>query len=375
MTRILIVDDEPEEARALARQFSALAPGLTVFTTTSGKDAIELLERRDVELVLTDLRMPELDGVQLLAWLHQHRPNVAAFTMSAYGTDAEAATLGSLGAIDHFPKPVDVATVLKSFTDTLHQTVRGYVQHVSLASFLQLLEMERKTCSLTVTCAEKTGYLAVRDGALVGARAGELEGQAAAIAIVAWPYPNIAISRRCEETGEAFSSSLGFIVMEAMRTQDEAARQAEASRPQASAWPAAHRTWRPSALVAENGKGEPSAPRNGEAITLFSGAQALAVVETETGNVVYSASRNDCPVGELARLASQLLLQESATLRLCSEGEGVEELVLSTSSRCDVIRPLTEREFALLVFAPEETNLVMARLELEYFIAAQGRGS
>jgi hypothetical protein len=57
-------------------------------------------------------------------------------------------------------------------------------------------------------------------------------------------------------------------------------------------------------------------------------------------------------------------------LKLCVESEGVEELVLSTSSRCDVIRPLNQHAFALLVFAPEETNLVMARIELEQFIVA-----
>jgi hypothetical protein len=69
-------------------------------------------------------------------------------------------------------------------------------------------------------------------------------------------------------------------------------------------------------------------------------------------------------------MASQVLQQEAAMLKLCIETEGVEELVLSTSSRCDVIRPLNAHAFALLVFAPEDTNLVMARLELEQFIVA-----
>jgi hypothetical protein len=62
------------------------------------------------------------------------------------------------------------------------------------------------------------------------------------------------------------------------------------------------------------------------------------------------------------------------TLSRCDQNEGIEELVLSTTSYCDVIRPIGNglTHFALLVYAPEETNLVMARLELERFIASRG---
>jgi hypothetical protein len=231
--------------------------------------------------------------------------------------------------------------------------------------------MERKTCTLTVTCDDRTGVLVVRRGVLIGASCGDLRDEAAAIAIVAWPYPTIAISRHNDAGPASIQSSLGFIVMEAMRIQDEAARAAGNGDASGSVWPAPRRTWRPTSSPS-NGRTsfESERPPNGE-LHLPSGASALALVETATGNVLRSAAREDCPLGELARLAAQLLLQEAATLQLCNEGEGVEELVLSTSSRCDVIRPLGASEFALLIFAPEDTNLVMARIELEHFIASQ----
>jgi hypothetical protein len=96
----------------------------------------------------------------------------------------------------------------------------------------------------------------------------------------------------------------------------------------------------------------------------------LAVVATSTGEVLRYMASNGCPVNELASMASQVLQHEIRTLRLCDAAEGLEELVLSTTSRCDVIRPLGASEFALLVFAPEETNLVMARLVLEHFLVS-----
>jgi DNA-binding response OmpR family regulator len=371
MSRILIVDDDLELSRSLARAFGKLRPDLAILTAPSAAQAIRMMQERSVDIVLTDLQMPEMDGFELLAWLRSHCPDVSVFMMSAYGTSETAAKIGSLGGLDYFPKPVDATAVLARLTDALAQSVHGHVNYVSLASFLQLLEMERKTCTLSVSYGDSTGYLVVRRGQLVAARSGEKSGEEAAITIVAWPYPSISISRQCVETPVTINSSLGFILIEAMRIQDEAARNAPVAEGHGSVWPTPRRTWRPTGTPASDKPPPDSSRGRNVELSLPSGARGMALVETATGNVLRAASRDDCPLGELARMASQLLLQEAATLELCSigSGEGVEELVLSTSTRCDVIKPLGATEFALLVFAPEETNLVMARIELEHFIA------
>jgi CheY-like chemotaxis protein len=386
MTRILIVEDDPAQARSLSRAFSKLRPDLAILTAGNGIQAMQLMSQNGVDLVLTDLQMPEMDGFELLAWMHNHCPEVSVFTMSAFGTPDATEKLTSLGAVENFTKPVEPKTVMARLTDALNQSVRGHVQNVSLASLLQLLEMERKTCTLTVTCEERTGLLFVRKGALVAARSGELNGEAAAISVIAWPYPSITISRHCHAPSVTIQATLGFILMEAMRIQDEAARASATTDGFGSAWPNGRRTFRPTGAPASDhprtfrptgapseqplGGFESSRPKNGE-LGLPSGARALALVETATGNVLQAAAHNDCPVGDLARMAAQMLLQEAATLELCASSEGVEELVLSTTSRCDVIRPLGSSEFALLVFAPEETNLVMARMDLDRFIASR----
>ena len=108
-------------------------------------------------------------------------------------------------------------------------------------------------------------------------------------------------------------------------------------------------------------------------LALPSGACGLAIVETATGSVLHFAATEGCPIAELSRSAALVVRHQVTTLSGCGENEGIEELVLSTTSYCDVIRPLGSGlvRFALLVFAPEETNLVMARLELERFIASR----
>jgi CheY-like chemotaxis protein len=369
MTRVLIVEDDVEQARGMARVFSKLRPDLTILTAHNGVEATRLMSERDVDLVLTDIRMPEMDGFALLAWMHDSAPDVPVFTMSGYGDAETAARSDELGATEYFTKPLDARAVLACLTETLAQSVRGHVQNVSLASFLQLLEMERKTCTLNVKCDDRDGILVVQRGALVAAQTGGRVGQAAAIEIIAWPFANITISRHRDVHSEGIHAPLGFILMEAMRVQDESARTASGNGAPDSVRSPPRRTWRPPGSASQWPAPE-SSPGGHAEVGLPSGAHALALVDTATGQVLRFAAQPGCPLDELARMASQVLLQEAAMLKLCIETEGVEELVLSTRSRCDVIRPVTASAFALLVFAPEETNLMMARIELDQFIIA-----
>jgi len=369
MTRLLIVEDDVEQARGMARVFSKLRPDWTISTAHNGVEATTLMSEHAVDLVLTDLRMPEMDGFALVAWMNDAAPDVPVFTMSGYDTVEAARKLQGLGAVECFAKPLDARAVLGRLNEAISQSVRGQVHNVSLASFLQLLEMERKTCTLTIRCDDKSGVLLVQKGELVGARTGEHRGQPAAIAIIAWPHPSIAISRQVAPDSVAIQAPLGFILMEAMRVQDEEARALADNEPD-SAMPPPRRTRRPPGSISQWPMvGESISPSNGE-VGLPSGARGLALVDTATGRLLYAASRPDCPLRDLALMASQVLLQQAAMLKVCSEqDEGVEELVVSTSSRCDVIRPLGASAFALLIFAPDETNLVMARIELEHFVA------
>jgi len=368
VSRILIVDNDPTQTRLLARSLARKRPDLTVVTSTNGAEAVRVMGERAVDLIITNLLMPELDGFELLGWVAKNCPEVPVFVMSDSSADDTKARVNELGAVAYFSKPLDLKAVLARMTDELSQTVRGHVQNVSLASFLQLMEMERKTCTLTVSCAESSGKLVIRKGELIAAETAELRGTQAAIAIIAWPNPSITISSPLAAEPRAIEEPLGFIIMEAMRVQDEIMRNAPASE-----LPGTGNTVYP---IGENGaaKRRSSIAVNGQ-LCLSSGVRALAIVETATGDLLRSAAADGCPVREVALMAAQVLRHQVDVVSLCDTREGVEEMVLSSTSRCELVRPLGGKvgRFALLVFAPEETNLAMARMELDRFIFTEGR--
>jgi two-component system, NtrC family, response regulator AtoC len=107
---ILLVDDHLEVAKSLATLLSELGHQTTC--ADSGSQALAVLARQSVELVLTDLRMPEMNGASLLDHIHRAWPQLPVAVMTAYGEHYTALDLIRRGAVDYFHKPIDVREVL-----------------------------------------------------------------------------------------------------------------------------------------------------------------------------------------------------------------------------------------------------------------------
>lgn len=107
---ILLVDDDAAITTVLGSLLKQ--EGLSVVTAASGAEALALLEKQPVDLVITDLRMPGLDGMGLLRRVAQASPDVPVVVLSAHGTVASAVDAMKAGAADFLTKPFDRDEVL-----------------------------------------------------------------------------------------------------------------------------------------------------------------------------------------------------------------------------------------------------------------------
>jgi DNA-binding response OmpR family regulator len=222
MKKILVVDDEPAVLFALSEALVDKRRGLQVVTASDGREAMRVLQEEKIHLVVSDLRMPDVDGFELLAHLRRSYPSLPVILMTALGTEETSARLGTEGALECLSKPFDVEILRRKIVDMLAQRIQGRVENISLASFLQLLEIERKTCTLSIASGESRGQLYFRSGKLLGAETGDLTGSEAALEIMAWEHADIEISDVCPLNGPPLPGGLAFLLMEAMRIKDEA---------------------------------------------------------------------------------------------------------------------------------------------------------
>ena len=103
---VLVVDDEAHMRRVLEIMVKQL--GHRVLTAADGAQALQVLEREKVDLVLTDLRMPVLDGIGLLTAMVERGINAPAIVMTAQGSVATAVEAMKLGAQDYLLRPFDI---------------------------------------------------------------------------------------------------------------------------------------------------------------------------------------------------------------------------------------------------------------------------
>ena len=117
--KILIVDDEPPNLRALERLFRE---DYEVLTASSGGEALELLDRHDVALLITDQRMPEMTGIELLKKTVSLRPRMVRIILTGYtDVDALVEAINSGQVYRYVTKPWN--------NDDLRLTVKRALEH------------------------------------------------------------------------------------------------------------------------------------------------------------------------------------------------------------------------------------------------------
>jgi two-component system, NtrC family, response regulator AtoC len=103
--QVLIVDDEPNLRKILAAQLSR--DGYDVLTAEDGEQGLSVLREHHIDLVVTDLRMPKVDGMTLLRKAHEEDPDLPIVMITAHGTIDTAVEALKIGAFDYLTKPFD----------------------------------------------------------------------------------------------------------------------------------------------------------------------------------------------------------------------------------------------------------------------------
>jgi CheY-like chemotaxis protein len=224
MKTILVVDDDPVTLALCSATFTTQKDEFSVVTANNGYDALEILEQRPIDLLLTDLYMPVIDGFVLITQVSRTYPKMRVGVMSAYEQMGKFDLIQKSGAVFFFSKPLDLEKLLADVRRLLSQSAEGYVRGITLFGLSQILHMEKKTATVTVKSGEKTGRLFFLNGDLIHAVTQSESGEAAAYGIFAWNDWEIWLDQHCEVSEHTIQAPLQNVMLEAARRKDEAGK-------------------------------------------------------------------------------------------------------------------------------------------------------
>jgi len=186
MEKILIVDDDRILSKMITNALGKYADKFELFPASDGEEAIAVLKQEPISLVVTDIQMPRINGVILLAYVHTYHPSVPCFVMTSYGTSRLRAKL-PIDIIRFFQKPIDVNDLVQAIVAVFERKEPGEtVQGVSMVSFLDMINMEQISCQFEIQSPGKpAGVLYFKDGILYDAECGDKDGEAAALELIA----------------------------------------------------------------------------------------------------------------------------------------------------------------------------------------------
>ena len=130
--RILIVDDEPNLLESF--KIGLELKDYTVSLAANGREALAACEDRSFDVVLLDIRMPEMDGLETLKRLKQNRPDQAVIMLTDHVSLESAVEAGRLGAFDYVEKP--------STPEAVDLRIRKAIENISLSEENKLLKTQ-----------------------------------------------------------------------------------------------------------------------------------------------------------------------------------------------------------------------------------------
>jgi DNA-binding NtrC family response regulator len=135
-SRILIVDDEQGIREQITRWLNY--EGYRTEQAANAKEAVALVRKMNFDVILLDLKLPDMDGFALLEKLHQEYPDICVIILTAFGTEDSPAKARAAGAFDFFPKPIHFESLIHRIDTAIEQF------HAQRENYYQREEAERQ---------------------------------------------------------------------------------------------------------------------------------------------------------------------------------------------------------------------------------------
>ena len=236
---LLFVDDDAGFLTGIQELFSEMARGKwDIFTAGNHAQALALLAKLRVDVVVLDIGMPVMDGIQFLQLLGRTNPGQQVVMLTGEPTEERRKTCLESGAVLFLEKPVvadgyaGIFAALDALAGALPQGgFRGMMRRVGLQEVLQLECLGRKSSVLEIFTGKVRGRIFISDGAIVHAESGSLQGEVALYGLLALRGGEFNLLPFVEPSRRTIQGQWESLLMEAARLSDEGQKFLDESEP------------------------------------------------------------------------------------------------------------------------------------------------
>ena len=227
MRHVLIADDDQSFLESLVEGLNDLE-GYEILTATNGKKALAIIQEKNLDLIITDLKMPEMSGFELVAYLGRHYRQIPIIVMTAFGTEEMEENFRLLGVSSYLEKPLDINVLSEKIQKIFSDQGSGAATFISLSQSNLLKVLYEASESVTggeviVRAGNQSGRAFVNLGSIVWIVASSLR-QTLVTQLIDRAGLDMAelqaVFAECKKLGTNFGDTLiewGLIEREAMR--------------------------------------------------------------------------------------------------------------------------------------------------------------
>jgi DNA-binding NtrC family response regulator len=129
--KVLLVDDEVDFVKTLAQRLKMR--DLKADTVHDGEQAMSFVKEQEPDVMVLDLRMPGMDGMEVLRQIKKAYPNTQVIILSAHGTEKEKEEAEKLGVYDFLKKPVDIETLMDKIKQAYRKKIEKTMSAIAFA--------------------------------------------------------------------------------------------------------------------------------------------------------------------------------------------------------------------------------------------------
>lgn len=227
---ILFVDDDAEFLQMIERVMRLWSHDKwTVLTAASASAAMSILQNQTPHLVVLDVCMPVVDGLQFLSIIHRRYPDIQKVALTGFATEAYRTACLANGAelfLEKPRSPEGLESIFATFDELTkwkpESGFRGVLRSVGLTEIIQMECLNKSSSILRVAAGGVSGLIYISEGAIIHAEAGALKGEAALYKLFSYSGGDFSLRPYTDPPERTIEGQWEFLLMEAAQKRDEA---------------------------------------------------------------------------------------------------------------------------------------------------------